>query len=199
MLRLPVMVFGVALALAAVPAVAAQSINSLGFLGKGVITYSNDVNSPPIGTAVTVSGTIQFAFLQDIGTEDEACYSGLPARFTGTLTMDVTNFCGSYYYMLSPGQFAGSHDNAPYAGGTVSLVNGRITSLSFYNDNGSNIVDLSRNRFSRAGGWLTGTDYEWGGKWALVPEPQSWALMIGGFGLVGCALRRRRSTASHAA
>jgi hypothetical protein len=29
-----------------------------------------------------------------------------------------------------------------------------------------------------------------------VPEPATWAMMIGGFGLVGGALRRRRSLAS---
>lgn len=31
---------------------------------------------------------------------------------------------------------------------------------------------------------------------AAVPEPQSWAMMIAGFGLVGSALRRRRSVAA---
>jgi Protein of unknown function (DUF642)/PEP-CTERM motif len=31
---------------------------------------------------------------------------------------------------------------------------------------------------------------------AAVPEPASWALMIGGFGLAGAALRRRRSAAA---
>jgi microcystin-dependent protein len=29
-----------------------------------------------------------------------------------------------------------------------------------------------------------------------VPEPASWALMIGGFGLAGVALRRRRAAAA---
>jgi hypothetical protein len=33
---------------------------------------------------------------------------------------------------------------------------------------------------------------------AAVPEPASWAMMLGGFGLVGGALRRRRTTRAHA-
>lgn len=32
-----------------------------------------------------------------------------------------------------------------------------------------------------------------GSAYAIVPEPAAWALMIGGFGLVGAALRRRRT------
>ena len=31
---------------------------------------------------------------------------------------------------------------------------------------------------------------------AAVPEPSSWAMMIGGFGLIGAALRRRRKVAA---
>ena len=34
-----------------------------------------------------------------------------------------------------------------------------------------------------------------GGTGAAVPEPASWALMIGGFGMAGAALRRRRAVA----
>jgi hypothetical protein len=33
-----------------------------------------------------------------------------------------------------------------------------------------------------------------GGSFAIVPEPATWAMMIGGFGMIGGALRRRRST-----
>ncbi len=32
------------------------------------------------------------------------------------------------------------------------------------------------------------------GTFAAVPEPQSWAMLIAGFGLIGVAARRRRSS-----
>jgi probable phosphoglycerate mutase len=38
----------------------------------------------------------------------------------------------------------------------------------------------------------------WQGRAFSVPEPASWALMIGGFGLMGGALRRRRAAATQA-
>ncbi|WP_213981904.1 PEPxxWA-CTERM sorting domain-containing protein [Sphingomonas sp. dw_22] len=51
--------------------------------------------------------------------------------------------------------------------------------------------------FRAAGsGWQGGTDESWGldsFKVTAVPEPASWAMMIGGFGLAGAAIRRRRS------
>ena len=33
---------------------------------------------------------------------------------------------------------------------------------------------------------------------AAVPEPATWSLMIGGFGLLGAAMRRRRVSVSYA-
>jgi probable phosphoglycerate mutase len=38
----------------------------------------------------------------------------------------------------------------------------------------------------------------WQGAWLAVPEPSNWAMMIGGFGLVGAMMRRRRVAAAHA-
>ena len=45
------------------------------------------------------------------------------------------------------------------------------------------------------GGGSLGYVIEYGGLQAGVPEPASWALMIGGFGLMGAAMRRRRTLA----
>ena len=48
-------------------------------------------------------------------------------------------------------------------------------------------------RFSANGSAFEITGFEGGTFAAAVPEPASWALMIGGFGLAGFALRRRSS------
>jgi hypothetical protein len=53
-----------------------------------------------------------------------------------------------------------------------------------------NIFFTSDTPTSFTGKWIT--DFT-GGAGPGVPEPASWALMIGGFGLAGAALRRRRS------
>ncbi|QXQ08325.1 PEPxxWA-CTERM sorting domain-containing protein [Sphingosinicellaceae bacterium] len=49
----------------------------------------------------------------------------------------------------------------------------------------SRAVDTENGVFSGGGALVTGFSF------AVVPEPQAWALMIVGFGLVGAAARRR--------
>lgn len=84
------------------------------------------------------------------------------------------------------GNFAGGETSQ-----TFSLSNGNnwfaaqatdgdlITSVSFSADNGG-VGDM---RQVRLGGFLAA---------APVPEPATWAMMLGGFGLLGAAVRRRR-------
>lgn len=82
-------------------------------------------------------------------------------------------------------------------------------------DPGRMTLTVSGGRFNEGGFWSTDQNCNWKGKncqpqgealgvtakfdWdndptvAAVPEPGTWALMIGGFGMAGAALRRRRS------
>jgi hypothetical protein len=54
------------------------------------------------------------------------------------------------------------------------------------------MTDTGADGFER--GALTGLTIESAGGAAPVPEPAAWALMVGGFGLVGGAMRMRRKT-----
>nr|WP_310523182.1 PEPxxWA-CTERM sorting domain-containing protein [Polymorphobacter sp.] len=164
---------------AASPADAA--ISELRFAGKGAITYSERELLYHVGAPVNVSGTINFG------------ETPLPDRFSGTV--DLNNLDDGQYFNfdVNPAQVYGWSD-APYAGGFVTLLRGRLVSVGLYADLDSQISDLYPRAFRGLAGFHSsdGIIYEWGGKWSLVPEPRSWTLMIAGFGCVGLAMRRRR-------
>lgn len=70
-------------------------------------------------------------------------------------------------------------------------IDAGTTGLSFFQLNiptGSSGAVLYRTGSASGGGIEEG-----GGMGAVVPEPQTWALMIAGFGLVGASMRRRSS------
>lgn len=76
---------------------------------------------------------------------------------------------------------------------------GNLTSNSFTGVGETHGVIKFSGRFTSLS--FTDTDENWHGFTvgigsAVVPEPQSWALLIAGFGLVGAAMRRRRPLAA---
>jgi hypothetical protein len=103
------------------------------------------------------------------------------------------------------------------SGGHLTWDNGGIETFNFGNG-GKLKVDLADVNFDLADlGKHNSIDPDWtavdakftlvsdskpvvgGGGVGGVPEPASWALMIGGFGMAGGMLRRRRTTAAFAA
>lgn len=84
--------------------------------------------------------------------------------------------CGSFQNVT-----ATSFDSNPYANEIHGVIkfNGPVTSITF--------TDPSENWH----GFTLGI--------AAVPEPATWAMMIGGFGAIGATMRRRRRTLATAA
>jgi hypothetical protein len=80
----------------------------------------------------------------------------------------------------------------------ASLFRGPIAGLAYYSPQGfENKVNLRLSQalsFSVAGGASYGPNRLGQVSIAAVPEPATWAMMIGGFGLAGVAMRRRART-----
>jgi hypothetical protein len=113
-----------------------------------------------------------------------------------------------------------------FQGGELVWNNGGVAQLQWANnqpnlvDPGRMTLTVSGGRFNEGGFWSTDQNCNWKGKncqpqgealgvtakfdWdndptfaaIAAPEPGTWALMIGGFGMAGAAIRRRRSLAT---
>lgn len=92
-------------------------------------------------------------------------------------------------------------------GGKLTWNNGGVTQLHFGNGlTGLMTISVNGGEFNEGGLW--GTDeglsealkvkgtFHWDNDPIAAPEPASWALMIGGFGMAGATLRRRRAIAA---
>lgn len=140
-------------------------------LGLGNLTFNPAGNTDVTGQ--TWANRLSFIFLEGV---------------TGGVKQDVTNgnFTDTRFYDASTGQFwlksyVGNNKvvfTAP-TGSKISMGDSFFVNVDF-----TGPVDVAK--FSFAGLW---TD-------AAVPEPATWALMIGGFGLAGVALRRRQTVAA---
>jgi hypothetical protein len=79
---------------------------------------------------------------------------------------------------------------------TFSLISGKVQRVEFDAPKGTFLKpnDLFQAKVT----FLPNVDtkrYSWSANWDnTVPEPATWALMLGGFGLAGVALRRRRAS-----
>jgi PEP-CTERM motif len=126
----------------------------------------------------------------------------------GTITEPISNEIGQ---LANFGQAIYAAGGANYAE-TLTAVQGAIWSLEYGVDGqratssnatvDAEIVHLlgsvSDNGKGYANGLLADPHAEQNMVTGLVPEPASWALMIGGFGMAGAMLRRRRSAAATA-
>jgi len=119
---------------------------------------------------VGATGTVSFDWTFDAS--NDGCCSGLNFYVNGNLT----NLTGGYFgnaYNWTNYYVTGSYSVAVNAGDTITFG-------AFSADGCCSATINTITNFQAPGG---------------VPEPASWAMMVGGFGLIGGAMRSRRKAA----
>lgn len=117
------------------------------------------------------------------------------------------SFAAGSYFLVLDGQAGPFFNNGAWIGGdrpadTVELASG-FSLGSYYSAQSSFLggPDNTPLPFGPASTFVALTDqsllvFELDGQVAGVPEPSAWALLIGGFALIGATLRRRRPAVS---
>jgi hypothetical protein len=116
------------------------------------------------------------------------------ASFAGQFAADN----GVLWIKLNDTAIIGS-DNGPSLGGFSGWTGFSATDSSLFHA-GVNTVTVDVINFGQETGNPSGLRVEFlsSNEGGAVPEPAAWALMIGGFGLAGAALRRKRQVAATA-
>ena len=170
--------------------------------------FHGDGAASPVKGTITINGVTQ-AFGESSGYDNRADHSLQPgclsdctdANFVQGAITEGTKFEGGIYYsnhhFLSGGGFASDGSVSGIAHGPVNYTN-PPTYLGGFMEIDDTATDYGNNNakttLHHAIAYLSVESVTTG----AVPEPTSWALMIGGFGMAGAALRRRRMLAGNA-
>lgn len=143
-----------------------------GFASNGLLSAGEGIGQ----TVATTSGDI---YRLEFGYTGENC-----PGCTTVFTVNIGGFSTDYSLIADASGFFGKPFTVASLPGYVAT--GGLTTLSFVvkssTNFGNNDPIIDRVIFERTGSGV-----------AAIPEPGTWALMLGGFGLLGGALRRRRA------
>jgi len=180
----------------------------------GLTEYQEAYNAAAFG-GITTFNTISFAKNVDFGPMDSGTYSisfYLAANPVGGLSSNLANNLGTLLGSFGTFSLSGAMPNVlSLTGSTITydpsngdlLMDVSVSGTSFNGQYNSFFnadytgTDVSRAWFSTiygAFGDSTGALQTTFSQSAAAPEPASWAMMVGGFGLVGGAMRARRKT-----
>jgi hypothetical protein len=160
------------------PGICITGIGGACFQGGPVDSVGNGGN-PQLGHSLFANGSITLTF-------DAAAFGGRLPTHAGLVWTDGNNpitFEAFDQNGVSLGTVIGNHATGGFTGETDedrfygAVHAGGISRLTIFNPPG---IEIDHIQYGFA---------------AAIPEPASWALMLGGFGLLGAAARRRRQSA----
>lgn len=151
-------------------------------VGSNFLYLSSDIGSQTISQAVTLQANTSYTFGFDYYLPQNGYNNPNGATFSAALN-------GSNFAAFSIGSQPATDWLTASAAKTFTTTQSGTFLFSFAAD-GYTAKDIGIDRV-----YLAATS----AIPSAVPEPASWALMVGGFGLVGGQLRRRRSVAALAA
>lgn len=168
------------------PVSSSLSIGALGTINSITVTLGNLTHSWAGDLAATLSnGSTTITLFDRLGV-------------SGSGVGNSMNFSGSYSFSdsatLTLPEFNNGTDITPGAylpAQALSAFNGLNTAGTWT----LSIGDYAQADTGRLGSWRLDVDYATAG---AVPEPATWAMMIGGFAFAGAAMRRRRTAVSFA-
>lgn len=135
---------------------------------------------------------VDYSYLSDFdngfATNDASCRLSNASNFSG-FGLSAAKYCSTGLGALEVGIAGGDSGGPGFIDGKLASVNSY--SLTF----GPNFGDFNpglNNSWGEFAGYVPTFIHEKFIRTAMVPEPSTWALMIGGFGLAGSTLRRRR-------
>lgn len=179
---------------------ATSALNNQGGVANASATVGANWSSNDAGSVAVIwewtSRTTQATTLQTNQLTPNWSYTFV-ASGNGFFNISGSVTAGGDVFGLQPIYLSGNVPGLPIIGGTVSnpngsgaysfaLVSGQQYTFGLYNYGNLNSVSgLTVDGHANA-------EIVWNIAYGAVPEPASWALMIGGIGLVGGALRRRK-------
>ncbi len=135
------------------------------------------------GEPLVGSGTLTTNGMSQVSSLNGHTYqsiTGITGTFNGSQITGLANVSGSNNLFYLTGPFFVDGNGLGFSTATGSAVNLFVTTDTRYRLN--------------AGGLSTGFVTASASAATAVPEPAAWAMMIGGFGAIGVAARRRRRT-----
>jgi hypothetical protein len=163
----------------------------------GIVGVGSFTSQPSFTVAGVTFDNAGFDFVIDGGFFNNGFYGSAPYYSGQANALTTISFAGTSAFGMVFGNYASD-------GGALSftLSDGSVFNASFPAIRGNSgffgftsttpITSISVNNQAGGANVFDVVSFSVGAA-AVVPEPQSWALLIAGFGLTGAALRRRRA------